>query len=192
MKLLNETKTNHILPYHLQFFAEPIPEPTPTPAPTPDPEPTPPEPQLSVEEQLTKIMVENKRLKAATDKATAEAAENKRKLREKMSETEKYDAEKAEREAKFQADFDSLKRENAINKMAKSLIASGYAEEQAIKASEAYLDQDFGEFTRIQQAFIANRDKQRESEWMKNLPTPPAGNGSGDDADAFIKGFDKG
>jgi hypothetical protein len=195
MNDLNETKT--ILPYHLQYFADPNPAPTPeptpepTPAPTPDPEPTPtPEPTLTAEEQLAKVMAENKRLKAATDKATAEAAENKRKLREKMSEKEQYDAEKAEREAAVQAEIASLRRESSINKMAKSFIAMGYTEENAVKASEAQLDGDFEEFTRIQQAFITARDKQRESEWMKKAPIPPAGNKETVE-DLFLKGFNK-
>lgn len=189
----------NVLSYNLQRFADPdfvptpaptptpTPEPTPTPTPTPEPAPTP-EPQLSAEEQLAKIMAENKRLKDATTKATAEAAENKRKLREKMSETEKYDLEKAEREATVQAEIASLRRESSINKMAKSFIAMGYNEENAVKASEAQLDGDFEEVARIQQSFIAARDKAKEAEWMKKAPTPPAGNPDTIE-DPFLKGF---
>ncbi len=184
---MDNLKKKTLLPYKLQFFAE---DPAPTPETDPAPESTP-EPTLSAEEQLAKVMAENKRLKAATDKATAEAAENKRKLREKMSEQEKFDAEKLERETKFQTEFEQLKRENSINKMSKSFIAMGYTEEQALKASEAQIDGDTDELFRIQQSFLTERDKAKEAEWMKNLPTPPSGNKDTVD-DAFIKGFDKG
>lgn len=189
MKLFNET--NNTLPYNLQFFAEPNPEPTPDPTPTPEPEPTP-EPQLSAEEQLAKALAETKKLKAAMDKAASDAADWKKKYRATLDEKAQLDLEKAEREASFQTEFDQLKRENTINKMAKSFIGMGYTEEQAIKASEAQIDGDTDELFRIQQAFLTARDKQREAEWMKSLPTPPSGNGDGKDIDPFIAGFDKG
>ena len=192
MKDLNKTKT--ILPYHLQFFAdpEPTPEPTPAPAPTPDPEPTPaPEPTLTAEEQLVKALAEQKRLKAAMDKAASEAADFKKKYRATLDEKERLDLEKAEKEASFQAEFEALKRENTVNKMAKSFITMGYAEDQAIKAATAQLDGDFEEFFRIQTAFQTARDKAKEAEWMKKAPVPPAGD-PGKITDAFIAGFDKG
>jgi len=187
MKDTNKT----ILPYNLQFFADPTPEPTPEPAPTPEPDPTP-EPQLSAEEQLAKTMAELKRYKSATDKATADASEWKKKYRATLDEKSQLDLEKAERESQFQTEFESLKRENTINKMAKSFIGMGYTEEQAVKASEAQLDGDYDELFRIQNSFITERDKLKESEWMKKMPNPPAGHGDGDKVDPFIAGFDKG
>ena len=194
MNDLNKTKTQ--LPYHLQFFAEPdpvpTPEPTPTPAPTPEPEPTPaPEPSLTAEEQLVKALAEQKRLKAAMDKAASEAADFKKKYRATLDEKERLDLEKAEREAQRDAELQSLKRENTVNKMAKSFIGMGYTEDQAIKAATAQLDGDYDEFFRIQSAFQVQRDKAKEAEWMKKAPTPPAGD-PGKITDAFITGFDKG
>lgn len=189
---MNETN-KHILPYNLQFFAEPNPEPTPEPTPTPEPGPTPtPEPQLTAEEQLAKALAEAKKLKAAMDKAASEAADYKKKYRATLDEKERLDLEKAEREAQRDAELEQLRRENTINKMAKSFIGMGYTEEQAIKASEAQLDGDYDELFRIQQAFLSARDKQKEAEWMKKMPTPPAGHGEGDKIDPFIAGFDKG
>lgn len=187
MKLLQETRKN--IPYRLQFFADPTPEPQ-DPAPTPQPDPTP-EPQLSAEEQLVKVMAEQKKMKIAMDKAASEAADYKKKYRATLDEKAQLDLEKAERDATLQAEFNSLKRENTINKMAKSFIGMGYTEEQAIKASEAQLDGDTDELFRIQNAFLTARDKQKEAEWMKSLPTPPGGNKETVE-DAFIKGFDQG
>jgi hypothetical protein len=191
---MNETN-KHILPYNLQFFAEANPEPTPEPAPASDTttnSETTSEPQLTAEEQLAKALAEAKKLKAAMDKAASEAADWKKKYRATLDEKERLDLEKAEREAQLQTEYEQLKRENTINKMAKSFIGMGYTEEQAIKAAEAQLDGDFEEFTRIQNAFLTARDKQKEAEWMKKMPTPPAGHGEGDKIDPFIAGFDKG
>lgn len=193
--------TNNVLPYHLQFFAEdptsaPTSEPTPGPnlnseqTPNPEPEPTPaPEPTLTAEEQIAKLLAEQKKLKAAMDKAASEAAEYKKKYRATLSEKEQLDMEKAEREAQLRAEFEQLKRENTINKMAKSFIGMGYSEDQAIKAATAQLDGDFEEFTRIQSAFLTARDKAKEAEWMKKMPTPPAGNQETPPEDPFLKGF---
>lgn len=183
-----------LLPYKLQTFAEdPAPEsdPIPAPDPTPAPDPAPSEPILTAEEQLVKVLAEQKRMKSAMDKAASDAADWKKKYRATLDEKERLDQEKVDRDAQFQSEFDQLKRENSINKMSKSFIAMGYTEEQAVKASEAQLDGDTDELFRIQQSFLTARDKAKEAEWMKNLPTPPSGNKDTVD-DAFIKGFDKG
>lgn len=200
---MNETN-KHILPYNLQFFAEDsataqeanqASEPTQNPesVPSNSSEPTQSsEPTLTAEEQIAKLLAEQKRLKAAIDKAASEAADYKKKYRATLSEKEQLDMEKAEREAQKDAELERLRRENTINKMAKSFIGMGYTEEQALKASEAQLDGDYDELFRIQQAFLSARDKQKEAEWMKKMPTPPAGNGDGEKIDPFIAGFDKG
>ena len=193
----NFTKT--ILPYNLQFFADdaaPAQEPDSTPADTHDTalgstadQTQNTEPQLTAEEQIAKLLAEQKKLKAAMDKAASEAAEYKKKYRATLSEKEQLDMEKAEREAQLRAEFEQLKRENTINKMAKSFINMGYSEDQAIKAATAQLDGDFEEFTRIHAAFLAARDKQKEAEWMKKMPAPPAGNKDTEPEDPFLKGL---
>jgi uncharacterized protein YaiL (DUF2058 family) len=209
MNNLIKTKT---LPYHLQFFADPNPMPTadpkpasePTKEPTTEPKdinpaPTIPaveqpettEPQLTPEEQVAQLMAKVKSLESKSDKSASDAAEWKKKYRETLDSKAQLDLEKAEREAAFQAEFESLKRENTINKMAKSFIGMGYSEDQAIKAATAQIDNDTDELFRIQQAFLTARDKAKEAEWMKKMPVPPAGN-PGEIEDAFIKGFDKG
>lgn len=192
MDFLNRKR---LLPYKLQTFAEdpaPASDPIPTPDPAPANEPAPSnEPQLTAEEQLAKLTAENKKYKSAMDKAASDAADWKKKYRATLDEKERLDQEKVDRDAQFQSEFDQLKRENSINKMSKSFIAMGYTEEQALKASEAQIDGDTDELFRIQQAFLIARDKTKEAEWMKSLPTPPSGNKDTVD-DAFIKGFDKG
>lgn len=186
---------NQKLKYNLQIFAEPgeveqpaVDEPTPAPAPSPSDNENP-EPILSVEEQMAKMQADLKRYKAATDKATSEAADYKRKLREKMSETEKLNEEKIEREAQRQQEFDSLKREVAVSKMSKSFMALGYSEKQANEAAVCQLDNDFDGLVVIQKEVQSAREKEVVANYMKNQPAPPSGNGSDKSKDAFLEGF---
>ena len=81
------------------------------------------EKKLSLEEQLQALMLENAKLKRATDKATSEASNYKKQLREKQSSDEIALQEKAEKEAQREEQFNALLRENSINKNAKSRIS---------------------------------------------------------------------
>lgn len=198
-----ELTTTTVLPYKLQFFAEPNPEPTPEPTPTPEPKPTPEpepksesdkteEPKISVEEQIAQILAENKKLKNAVDKASSDAAEWKKKYRATLSEKEQLDLEKAEREAEFRAEYEKLKRESEINKLEKNYLSLGYDAKLAKQAAEAQFDGDTDEVFRISQIHQTNLRKQLEAEWMKNAPTPPAGNQETEPEDPFLKGFKQG
>lgn len=194
MKNLNEIKS--VLPYNLQFFAETSSEQSEMPETKSIPHQNQvpdidSEPQLTPEEQVAQLIAKVKTLEIKSDKAASDAADWKKKYRETLDSKAQLDLEKAEREAIFQSEFEGLKRENTINKMAKSFIGMGYTEDQAVKAATAQLDGDYDELFRIQHGFLTARDKAREAEWMKKLPAPPSG-GSGMPEDAFIKGFDKG
>ena len=180
-----------LLPFNLQFFAEQDPEPTPQDQQDPNPEQQQdqnPEPQESVEEMIARLKAENSRYKKAVDKASSEAADYKKKLREKMTEADRLNEEKIEREAKREEEFQQLKRENAINKMAKSLIPLGYTEKQAQIAAEAQLDGDFDSLVAVQREVQEARDKANLANYMKTMPTPPAGNKE-EKEDAFLTGF---
>lgn len=194
----NKETVNTTLPYNIQLFAEPNPEPIPdettsasepNPAPLSISAPKDDEPQLTAEEQIAKLMAEHKKLKQAVDKATSDAAEWKRKYRETLSEKEKLDMEKAEREAELRAEYEKLKRESAINKLEKNYIALGYSPELAAKAAEAQYEGDTDEIFRISQIHQTNLRKQLEAEWMKNAPIPPAGNQENEPEDPFLKGL---
>lgn len=145
--------------------------------------------QLSPEELIAQYKAEMKKLKAAVDKATSDAAEWKRKYRDTLSEKEKLDMEKAEREAELRADYERLKKESAINKLEKNFLALGYSPDLAAKAAEAQYEGDTDEIFRISQIHQENLKKQLEAEWMKNAPVPPAGNKETEPEDPFLKGL---
>lgn len=183
------------IPLNLQFFAAPgsDPDSTPDPEPNPNPEsgtdPTP-DPEPSPEEQIQALMVENAKLKKAQEKAASEAADYKKKYNATLSEKEKASLEKAEKEAEREAQYQSLLRENQINKLAKNFVLLGYSDEQANTAAAAQYDGDTETLFKIQSDVQQALVKKKEAEWIKSRPEPNAGNGEGDDgADPFLQGF---
>lgn len=150
---------------------------------TPEPEgaePTGGQPAgISAEEfnaKMAELLADNKRLKAAVDKATADASNWKKKFTATQSEAEQLSMEKAEREAAIQTELEALRKESQVNKFAKSFMGLGYSEEQAQKAAEAQFAGDTEELIRIQKAHQDDYAKQVRAEIMKTMPAPTTGN----------------
>ena len=126
--------------------------------------------KLSLEEQVQQLMLENAKLKRATDKATAEASSFKKQLREKQSADEIALQEKAEREAQKEEELNNLRRENQINKFEKNYLALGYDMEQAHLAATAQVDGDTDALFKIQNDVQQSLIKAQKAEWMKSIP----------------------
>lgn len=135
------------------------------------------EKKLSLEEQIQALMLENAKLKRATDKATSEASNYKKQLREKQSSDEIALQEKAEKEAQREEQFNALLRENSINKMEKNFLALGYTLEQANKAATAQVDGDTDSLFKIQSEVQQSLIKAQKAEWLKSMPAINAGVG---------------
>lgn len=144
-------------------------------------------PNLAEENAALKVQLA--KMKKAMDKATSDTAKYKKQLREKQSAEEIALQEKAEKEAEREEAYQKLLKENTVTKYEKNFLALGYSEELATKAANAQYDGDTEELFKIQQDFQTNLLKQKEAEWAKSRPNPQAGNGEGDDIDAFLKGF---
>ena len=140
-------------------------------------------------EENASLKVQLAKMKKAMDKATSDTAKYKKQLREKQSAEEIALQEKAEKEAEREEAYQKLLKENTVTKYEKNFLALGYSEELATKAANAQYDGDTEELFKIQQNFQTNLVKQKEAEWAKSRPDPQAGNGEGDDVDAFLKGF---
>lgn len=80
---------------------------------------------------------ELQRLKSANDKLASEAAENKRKLKDHMSEEEKRSAEEAERIQTMENENKALKKQIAIADYTGKFIASGLDQKTAAECAEA-------------------------------------------------------
>lgn len=126
--------------------------------------------------ELAKYMTEVKRMKTALDKASSDAAKWKKEALAHKSDAEQLSIEKAERDAEIQAELAALRKESAVNKFAKSFIAMGYTEDQAMKAAEAQYGGDTDELFRIQAAHQEEYAKKIQAEIMRSMPAPSTGN----------------
>ena len=133
----------------------------------------------TAEEMYAELLADNKRMKKAIDKATADASEWKKKYMATQSESEKLSMEKAERDAALKEELEMLRKESAINKFAKSFMGCGYSEDMAVKAAEAQYSGDTDELFRIQKLHNDNMAKQIRADIMKTMPVPATGNDDG-------------
>ena len=130
----------------------------------------------TAEEMYAELIAENKRMKKAVDKATADASDWKKKFLATQSESEKLSMEKAERDAALKEELEALRKESKVNKFAKSFMACGYSEEMATKAAEAQYSGDTDELFRLQKLHSENMAKQIRADIMKSMPVPATGN----------------
>ena len=130
----------------------------------------------TAEEMYAELLAENKRMKKAVDKATADASDWKKKFLATQSESEKLSMEKAERDAALKEELEALRKESKVNKFAKSFMACGYSEEMATKAAEAQYSGDTDELFRLQKLHSENMAKQIRADIMKSMPVPAIGN----------------
>lgn len=144
--------------------------------------------EMSVEERLAQLEVENKRLKSAVDKTSSEAADYKKKWKESKTVSEQAAIEKAEKEAEREEQFQKLVKENTVNKYKAQFIGLGYSPEQAGEAANAQYENDTDALFDIQNKFLDEKQKAMKAELMKTMPMPPTSNNS--DTDPFIAGFD--
>ena len=118
--------------------------------------------------------------KSMLDRANSEAAENKRKLKEKMSAEE---VEKAERETatqKIMEELETLRHDKAVSDHTARFVALGYDEKLAKSTAEAMVKQDFDTVFANQQTFLAARDKDmQKKQTLNNDKRPPAGDPNG-------------
>ena len=126
----------------------------------------------TAEEMYAELLAENKRMKKAVDKATADASDWKKKFLATQSESEKLSMEKAERDAALKEELEALRKESKVNKFAKSFMACGYSEEMATKAAEAQYSGDTDELFRLQKLHSDNMAKQIRADIMKSMPVP--------------------
>lgn len=129
------------------------------------------------EPTVQELMVELAKERRLREKANSEAAGYKKQLNAKMSEKERIDAEKAEREAERDEQFQQLMRENKINKVEKSYLALGYTAEEAEKMAVAEVDEDFDAKLKIQLAVQKRQKREYEAEFLKSRPELNAGAG---------------
>ena len=135
-----------------------------------------PQAEPSTEDRLAETLAELKRVKRAFDKLSSDHAALKKENLASKSESERAAIEKAEKEAAIMDELNTLRKESAINKYAKSFLALGYNEKQAMKAAEAQFNGETDELFRIQSEHQSEYQKRIKAELMKTMPAPSIGN----------------
>ena len=146
---------------------------------------------VSKEEQIQALMTEVARQKRAIDKLTSANADLTKKYRATLSEAEVASQEKAEREAEREEQFQSLLKENKVNKLEKNFILLGYNDKQAHDAAVAQYDGDTDTLFRVQSEVQAAMLKAHEDEWIKSRPAVQSNNVERTVEDEMIEAFRK-
>lgn len=129
---------------------------------------------------------ELERLKSANSKANSEAAEYKRKLREKQTEEEaKAQKEAEDREALMKQNKELLERV-AVSENTAQLVALGYDEALAAETAKAMYEGDTAKVFANQKKYQEGLKKKIEADLLDKTPKPPAGDGKVT-AEAFAK-----
>ena len=115
--------------------------------------------------------------KELLDKASSEAANFKRQLREKMTEEEAAKAKAAEDMASMQEELAQLRREKVIQEYTAQFLGLGYDKDLAHETAEALEKGDMHTVFLNQTQFTQTREKALKAELLKDTPKPPAGKG---------------
>ena len=146
---------------------------------------------MSIEEKLAALEAYEPDMsdwvrKSERDKAASEAAEYKRKLREKMTEDEAKAALEAEEKAAAEAELKvalarvkELETEKTIGAYTTSYLAMGYDEKLAKSSAEALAKGDMETVFKNQKAVAETKEKALRAELLKQTPSPAAGNDVG-------------
>ena len=119
---------------------------------------------------------ELKRYKDAVSKANSEAADYKRKLKEKMSEEEKKSTEEAERFARLEAENKELNKRILVSDYTSKFIASGMDEATAKNSAEAAFSGDFDTVIANFNTQMASVKETVKAELLNSTPSLVGGN----------------
>lgn len=122
------------------------------------------------------------KLKSAMSSANSETAKYKRerdeavkKWKETLSEQEKAEAERVEREKEIQEELKSLRRDKTVSEYVSQCLALGYSTDLAQKAAEAMADGNAAEIFACQQEFLDVEKKKIEAAALNMQPTLTSG-----------------
>lgn len=115
---------------------------------------------------------ELQKVKNSLNKASSEAAEYKRQLKEKMTEQERLEAERKEELEKKDKLLESLLREKEVASFTSNFLSVGCSEEMAKSSAEAIVNKDFETVFGNLKTFIEGIEKNAKAEMLKSTPKP--------------------
>ncbi len=133
----------------------------------------------SIEEQLAELLAENKRLRRANDKASSEAADYKRQLNARLTESERQEQERAEANEKLRSELEELRKERDLNRLMKNFTVLGYSEQMAQEAAEAQYEGDTERMFEVQRKYKSELENSIKAQFMRGTPAPQGGQLSG-------------
>ena len=126
-------------------------------------------------------------VKAAIDKATKEAADLKRQLKEKMTEDERKEAERAAAEADKDSRLAEAEKKLAVIESKAQFMALGYDEKLAADTAEALAVGDMAKVYTNQKTYIENVRKAERAAALAGNIELPAGQGNPADKITSLK-----
>lgn len=119
---------------------------------------------------------EIERLKNALSKSNSEAADFKKRLREKMTVDEIKAKEDAEKQEKLQSDYDALVKKVTISENKAKLLALGYEDKLATETAEAMANGELDKVFANQKKHLEAVEKKIRQDILKDTPKPDGGN----------------
>ncbi|MCQ2544307.1 MAG: hypothetical protein MJ126_09105 [Lachnospiraceae bacterium] len=119
---------------------------------------------------------ETLKLKEALNKASHDVAEYKRQIKEKMSEQERLEAERQEKDAEKEALLKSLLKEKDVSKYQAEFLKNGFNSDLALKSAEALADGDYTTVFANLKTYTEELDQKIRADVLRNTPGPKGGN----------------
>lgn len=113
--------------------------------------------------------------KANADKAASEAAAYKKQLREKQTDEEAKEAERAAKDAAIMAELEALRHEKLVGTYVTSYMAMGYDAKLAKETAEAMAKGDTETVFKNQKLHLEAREKALRTELLMQTPDPAPG-----------------
>jgi hypothetical protein len=114
--------------------------------------------------------------KALFDKTASELAAAKKALREKQTDEEAKEAERAAKDAAIMAELEALRHEKLVGTYITAYMAMGYDEKLAKATAEAMAKGDTETVFKNQKVHLESREKALRTELLMQTPDPAPGN----------------
>lgn len=140
------------------------------------------EPEVTMEslmERIASLEVENKKNKAALDKALKEKGDITKQYRDVLTEAQQAKIDKETADEEHKQYVESLELFKAKAEARARYALQGMSEEMAVKAAEAEISGDMDGLAMIQKQNTEAIIKAKEAEWLKSRPPVNVGGGNG-------------
>ncbi len=144
----------------------------------------------ALQDEISKLRGENEKLKNQYNKVSTEAADWRKKLKEKMDDDEKKSFEASEAATQLQNELKALKEQVAVQKATERYMSLGMDKELAHETAAYEFGGEMEKVTANVQTLMESRMKNAQTEWLasrKDVNT--SHEESTAEEDPFMKGF---